>query len=142
MQRVVPLVALLVIVEGVSGCAITRSDFGTFARTDDPIVTGSITRRAVTPTDSDMAFVRTAASDVLNRGSKDSSAHWENPETGARGSVTPIGEVYRAETGKKCRDFLASHVNGRAESWLRGSGCQGGRGNFEVITLKVSGINS
>ncbi|MCL2715389.1 MAG: RT0821/Lpp0805 family surface protein [Alphaproteobacteria bacterium] len=141
MRRLLPLVALVLIVEGVAGCAFTRSDFGSFTRAGDGDITGSI-KKTVTPTDSDLAFVRTAASDVLNRGTRDSSQHWENPETGAHGSVTPIGEVYRAETGKKCRDFLASHVNGRAESWLRGAGCQGGRGNFEVITLKVSGLNS
>jgi len=141
MRRIGPLVALFVIVEGIAGCAVTRSDFGAFARADDPGITGSITSKTVGPSDSELAFERTAASDVLNRGSKDSSTHWENPETGAHGSVTPIGEVYRAETGKKCKDFLASHVNGKTESWLRGAACQGGRGNFEVITLKVSGSN-
>src|SRR6266480_1437302 len=41
-----------------------------------------------TPTDSDLAFARNAASDVLTKGDKDSSQPWENPETGARGSVT------------------------------------------------------
>ena len=68
-------------------------------------VTGSIARPAkdAPPTETDLAFARNAASDVLSKGDKDSSQHWENPETGARGSVTPIAQSYAAEDGRKCR---------------------------------------
>ncbi|GAA0007585.1 hypothetical protein BRDID11002_75910 [Bradyrhizobium diazoefficiens] len=61
---------------------------------------------------------------MLSKGDKDSSQHWENPVTGARGSVTPIAQSYAAEDGRRCRDFLASYVNGNTESWLQGAGCQ------------------
>ena len=88
------------------------------------------------PTDTDLAFARNAASDVLSKNDKDSSQHWENPETGARGSVTPIAQSYAAEDGRKCRDFLASYVNGSTESWLQGAGCQSSRGSWEIHTLK------
>ena len=67
---------------------------------------------APAPTDSDLAFARNAASDVLTKGDKDSSQPWENPETGARGSVTPLSQAYASEDGRTCRDFLASYVNG------------------------------
>ena len=62
---------------------------------------------------------------MLTKGDKDSSQPWENPETGARGSVTPLSQAYSAEDGRTCRDFLASYVNGRAESWLQGAALQG-----------------
>jgi len=117
------------------GCSLSRSSDGPFDKVDD--VTGSVASRASnsSPTDSDLAFARNAASDILNKGDKDSSQHWENPETGARGSVTPIGSAYPAEGGRKCRDFLASYVNGRTDRWLRGTGCQGGHGRWEIVTL-------
>ena len=89
------------------------------------------------PTESDLAFARTAASDVLTKGDKDSSQPWENPETGARGSVTPLSQAYSAEDGRTCRDFLASYVNGRAESWLQGAACKAGHGRWEIHTIKA-----
>jgi surface antigen len=101
---------------------------------DPAEVTGSITPVSQTmpepaadegPTDSDMAFARNAASDVLTRGAKDSSQPWENPKTGARGSVTPLASSYTAE-GRTCRDFLASYVKGRSEAWLQGEACRAG----------------
>ena len=88
------------------------------------------------PTESDLAFARTAASDVLTKGDKDSSQPWENPETGARGSVTPLAQAYSSDDGRTCRDFLASYVNGRSESWLQGAACKGGQGRWEIHTLK------
>jgi surface antigen len=90
---------------------------------------------ASAPTESDLAFARNAASDVLTKGDKDSSQPWENPETGARGSVTPVASAYSSD-GRTCRDFLASYVNGRNESWLQGSACQSAHGRWEIHTLK------
>ena len=87
------------------------------------------------PTEGDLAFARNAASDVLTKGDKDSSQPWENPETGARGSVTPLAQAYSSD-GRTCRDFLASYVNGRNESWLQGAACHGGNGRWEIHTLK------
>ena len=90
---------------------------------------------APAPTESDLAFARNAASDVLTKGDKDSSQPWENPETGARGSVTPLAQAYSSE-GRTCRDFLASYVNGASESWLQGAACKSGQGRWEIHTLK------
>ena len=103
----------------------------------DKEVTGSIgPAQPPVPTETDLAFARTAASDVLTKGSKDSSQPWENPETGARGSVTPLAQAYSSEDGRTCRDFLASYVNGRSESWLQGAACKAGHGRWEIHTLK------
>jgi surface antigen len=87
------------------------------------------------PTDSDMAFARNAASDVLSRGGKDASQPWENPETGARGSVTPLASAY-ADKGRTCRDFLASYVQGKSEAWMQGAACKSARGQWEIRDLK------
>jgi hypothetical protein len=127
---------LILIGVGSGGCSLSRSD-GAFAKMDDSEVTGSIVPASTpVPTDSDLAFARNAASDVLTKGDKDSSQPWENPETGARGSVTPLAQAYSSD-GHTCRDFLASYVNGRSESWLQGAACQTGHeGRWEIHTLK------
>jgi hypothetical protein len=128
---------LILIGLGSGGCSMSRGD-GAFAKMDDKdIVTGSIGPvPAPVPTETDLAFARTAASDVLTKGDKDSSQPWENPETGARGSVTPLAQAYASEDGRTCRDFLASYVLGRSESWLQGAACKGGQGRWEIHTLK------
>jgi surface antigen len=114
---------------------MSRTD-SAFAKMDDGEATGSIAQAAEKPpTEADLAFARNAASDVLTKGGKDFSQPWENPETGARGSVTPIAAAYTSE-GRICRDFLASYVNGRSESWLQGGACKSGHGQWEIHTLK------
>ena len=128
---------LILIGLGAGGCSLNRTD-SSFARMGDGDVTGSIGAAQASgpaPTESDLAFARNAASDVLTRGDKDSSQPWDNPETGARGSVTPLAQAYSSE-GRTCRDFLASYVNGNSESWLQGAACQSGQGRWEIHTLK------
>jgi surface antigen len=116
---------------------MSRTD-SAFARMEGSEVTGSVDPAlsgAEGPTEADLAFARNAASDVLTRGAKDFSQPWENPKTGARGSVTPIAAAYSSE-GRICRDFLASYVNGRSESWLQGGACRSDHGQWEIHTLK------
>jgi hypothetical protein len=128
---------LILIGAGLGGCSLSRSD-GVFTKIDDNEVTGSIGRArsvARAPTESDLAFARNAASDVLTKGDKDFSQPWENPETGARGSVTPLAQAYSSE-GRTCRDFLASYVNGGSESWLQGAACQSSEGRWQIHALK------
>jgi surface antigen len=128
---------LILIGLGTGGCSFSRNDSGgPFAMMQDSEVTGSVHASAPTPTETDLAFARTAASDVLTKGEKDASQPWENPETGARGSVTPLAQAYSSEDGRTCRDFLASYVNGKTESWLQGAACQSGHGRWEVHSLK------
>ena len=129
---------LILISVGSGGCSMSRSPDSAFARMDDNDPTGSVAAGQAggpAPSDTDLAFARNAASDVLTKGDKDASQPWENPETGARGSVTPLAQAYSSE-GRTCRDFLASYVNGRSESWLQGAACKTGRGEWEIHTLK------
>jgi surface antigen len=130
-------VATLILI-GVSsgGCSLSRID-AAFAKMGDREATGALGGQGggPAPTEGDLAFARNAASDVLTKGDKDSSQPWENPETGARGSVTPLAEAYASE-GRTCRDFLASYVNGRSENWLQGAACQSSQGRWEIHSLK------
>ncbi len=90
---------------------------------------------AVPPSQLDLAYARAAASDVLARGTKDSSVPWQNPQTGAGGNITPLASSY-TERGLPCRDFLASYVHGGSQDWLEGAGCRTSGGTWEVKRLK------
>jgi surface antigen len=127
---------LILVGVGSGGCSLPRTE-AAFAKMGERDSTGAIGLAAgvPAPTEGDLAFARNAASDVLTKGDKDSSQPWENPETGARGSVTPLAEAYSSE-GRTCRDFLASYVNGRSENWLQGAACQSSQGRWEIQSLK------
>jgi surface antigen len=76
------------------------------------------------PAETDLVFARLAIVDVLKRGSKEISAPWENPSSGAHGTVTPIAGAYDKDGGT-CRDFLASYVRRQgSETWLQGEACR------------------
>ena len=84
----------------------------------------------------DLAYARAAASEVLRSGGDGVSQPWENPQTGARGTVTPIASAYNLD-GFTCQDFLASYVRaGSGEDWMRGEACRIHKGSWEVRSLK------
>jgi surface antigen len=90
---------------------------------------------AETPAEADLAFARAAVTEVLAKGGKHTSLPWENPKTGARGTVTPLASTYQQD-GVTCRDFLASYVKNGSESWLQGEACRAERGKWEVRNLR------
>jgi outer membrane surface antigen len=86
------------------------------------------------PMESDLTYARAVVSEVLSRGSKDASAPWTNPQTGARGTVTPLATAYDQD-GFVCRDFLASYVRQDAEAWLQGEACNM-QGQWQVRSMR------
>ena len=89
------------------------------------------------PPESDLIYARAAIAEVLVRNGKDLSAPWENPRSGARGTVTPIAAAY-SQDGATCQDFLASHVISGAEFWMRGEACRAGAkgAKWEIRALR------
>ena len=125
-----------------SGCAYQLDT--AFSKADaDVEQTGSISRadrqvtaaNVVAPSETDLAYARAVAADVVGHGAKDSSIPWENPNTGAGGNITPLATSY-TEGGAPCRDFLASYAHGGSEDWLQGAACRTSQGNWEVKSLK------
>jgi 17 kDa outer membrane surface antigen len=140
--RALPLAGALTLALAGGGCSISSSRFNSlFGGDDKPNTTGSVTHppgakgAGELPPAGDLAYARAAASDVLSRGGKDASAPWENPRTGARGTVTPIASAY-TQDGQTCRDFLASYVSGRSQAWMQGEACKREKGIWEVRALK------
>ena len=133
------LAAALALAVACGGCSMSGQLDSVFGG-DKSDQTGSITpppgakQMTQLPPDADLAFTRAAVSDVLNR-PNDASVPWENPRSGARGTVTPIASAY-TQDGQTCRDFLASYVAGSSQAWLQGEACQHPKGVWEVRTLK------
>jgi surface antigen len=87
------------------------------------------------PTESDLAHARMAVAEAFSKGVSTQSTSWENPATGARGTITPISSPDQQEPGGVCRDFLASYVHGGDETWLEGAACRGLGGRWTVQRL-------
>lgn len=107
------------------------------ASSGDPArsMTAAAPAAALGPTDADLALAKAAASEAVTRSGKDSSVPWENPETGARGTVTALAATY-SQNGATCREFLASYVRDSNETWLAGEACRLEEGKWEVRTLR------
>ena len=87
------------------------------------------------PSESDLAQARQAVAKALGKGGPTQSTPWENPVTGARGTITPIGAVYSQENRGVCRNFLASSVHDANETWLEGQACRDSGGRWTVKRL-------
>ena len=140
MLRRLPAGALvLALASAAGGCSFSYQLDSLFGKSDDKAEEASAAKQAAaapgTDIEGDLAIARAAASEVLARGGKDASLPWENPQTGARGTVTPIATAYNQD-GFVCRDFLASYVKNSTESWMRGEACRLHQGRWEVRNLK------
>jgi surface antigen len=137
------LAAVFVLAIASGGCSFSYQLGSLFEKSADEVAdqTGSITPTASksvpqAPSDTDLVYARAAASEVLAGGAKEASQPWENPKTGARGTVTPIAAAY-TQDGFTCQDFLASYVReGNGEAWLQGEACRIHQGKWEVRSLK------
>jgi hypothetical protein len=132
--------SLLALAFALGGCSFSYQLDSLFAKKTEADATGSLrpaTPKAAAepPAEGDLAIARAAVSEVLTKGGKDTSMPWENPSTGARGTITPLASAYDQD-GITCRDFLASYVKNGSESWLQGAACRAARGKWEVRNLR------
>ncbi|MPZ37821.1 MAG: hypothetical protein GEU95_07115 [Rhizobiales bacterium] len=120
------------------GCSFSYQMDSMFSRQRDAGAIGS-TRSATPrqqsfaamPQEGDLAPARAAMSEALGKGGRNASVPWEDPITGARGTVTPLSNGH-TQDGATCRDFLASYVRNGSESWLQGEACRGAQGRWEL----------
>jgi len=125
------------------GCSYQLDSMFARQRDADVETTGSIRPTtsprpqviAASPLEGDLAATRAAVSEALGRSGRDGSVPWEDPATGARGTVTPLSNAY-SQDGTTCRDFLASYVHNGSESWLQGEACRGFQGRWEVRHMR------
>ena len=135
---IAPLAAPLLALSLIAGGCSFSYQLDSLTGKGEPEQTGAMRPlRSLTslPPEQDLAVARAAVSEFLGRGGSDSSMPWENPRTGARGTITPIASAYNQD-GATCRDFLASYVRDGNEAWMQGEACRIPQGKWEVRTLK------
>ena len=127
------------------GCSFSYKLGGLIGKDDEKTGSAAITpvkvsdRKPVVedlPPEPDLVFTRAAVHEVLARGGTETSLPWENPSSGARGTVTPLTTAY-SQDGFQCRDFLASYVREGSESWLQGEACRIHQGKWEVKNMRT-----
>ncbi len=133
------LLAALAIPTG--ACSTTYQLGGLFGQDDTPATTGSLPSAAekksavATLAGGDLAAAKAVVARLFSFDRKDLALPWENPSTGARGTVTPLASAY-TQDGYKCHDFLASYIKDAAESWYQGGACRIKSGRWEVREIK------
>jgi surface antigen len=132
------------------GCSISYKLESMFGEKDDPkpVTTGTVqpakadggsavqdAAAGAAAQERDLAYAKAAVSELFARGGSDSSLPWENPQTGARGTVTPVAAAYSHE-GFMCRDFRASYLRDGSEAWLQGEACRVHHGKWDVKSMR------
>ncbi|MGL4494341.1 MAG: RT0821/Lpp0805 family surface protein [Beijerinckiaceae bacterium] len=98
---------------------------------DDDMPTGSIGeagKAQVSPvfkdlTEEDWRRARSALGVALDPQGNGASATWDNPESGLRGTFSPVGGPF-VKNDQVCRAFLASAVMKSGQQWVQGSACR------------------
>jgi surface antigen len=116
-------------------------DEAKFADKGDPRdVTGSLPLQSTRGSNSamsaaDWTLATAALREALGKEDEGLSVPWQNPTTGARGTVTPVASSFVQE-GFTCRNFLASHVGRSREGWFQGTACRVHRGEWDVRSTR------
>jgi surface antigen len=136
-RRLAARSCLLALALTAGGCSFSYQLDSLFSKKDEAAgsLRAAMLAAAEPPAEADLAIARATASEVLAKGGKDTSMPWENPHTGARGTITPLATAYNQD-GATCRDFLASYVRDKTESWLQGEACRIHQGRWEVRSMK------
>jgi surface antigen len=139
--RLIACIAALTLAATASGCSYSYKLGAAFGE-DRPERTASLGTAAIAKSaaaieapEGDLVLAKAAVAELLRLGSKDASLPWQNPRTGAHGTVTPIATSYNRD-GVTCHDFLASHVQGDKQSWYQGDACRGQGGRWEVRDIR------
>lgn len=83
----------------------------------------------------DWPHAQAALKEALARTDEGPSVPWDNPASGARGTVTPIAAAFNKD-GLPCRNFIASHVKEGMETWSEGLACRVNTSTWEVKSVK------
>lgn len=83
----------------------------------------------------DWKLTSVALKEALGQKEEGASIPWQNPDTGSRGTVTPVAASY-IKDGFACRNFIASHVGDGRESWYEGTACRIHRGEWEIRSTR------
>lgn len=101
--------------------------------------TGSIRKSALTLSRAldaeDTRRAVAAMGTALDPQGSGASVNWDNPQTGAKGSFTPVGQAYPLE-GKICRAFLADLAVSETQEKLQGAACREKSSEWALTEVK------
>ena len=83
----------------------------------------------------DWRRAKAALSTALDPQGNGSLAGWDNPDSGNKGSFTPVGKPYPLEAGI-CRVFLAEVDRKGDEQAMQGTACSDKRGEWTIAEAK------
>jgi hypothetical protein len=140
-KRALPCLILAALALPAGACSTTYQLGGLSSADDSPKYTGTTTPPAEEKkapsilAGGDLAAAKAVVARLFTFERKDLALPWENPSTGARGTVTPLASAY-TQDGYTCHDFLASYIKDAAESWYQGGACRIKNGKWEVREMK------
>jgi surface antigen len=83
----------------------------------------------------DLRRATAAMGTALDPQGSGASVNWDNPQTGAKGSFTPVGQAYPID-GKICRSFLADLSANDAVEKLQGAACREKSAEWALTEVK------
>jgi surface antigen len=83
----------------------------------------------------DWRRAKAALSTALDPQGNGSLVGWDNPDSGNKGSFTPVGKPFPLETGI-CRVFLAEVERKGDEHAIQGTACSDKRGEWRIAEAK------
>jgi surface antigen len=90
----------------------------------------STARTLPTPSESDFAVLARVTQDALEANATGTANNWANPETGARGTVTPMRTF--KDGGTPCRDYQQTFTAGSRTMLAYATACRGGDGTWNT----------
>ena len=78
---------------------------------------------------------KAAMATALDPQGEGAAVHWENPRTGNRGSLTPVGRAY-PEDSKVCRAFLGDLKQDGEQKTIQGTACAVSAGDWVVKDMR------
>lgn len=129
-------------ISALSGCsiAIPMSDSSAMWKGSKDDITGSIAKPVAKLSrhldTEDLRRATAAMGTALDPQGSGASVRWDNPQSGAKGSFTPVGQAYPLD-GKICRAFVAD-ISGAAEAVekLQGVACREKTAEWALTEVK------
>jgi surface antigen len=83
----------------------------------------------------DWRLARIALESAMGTGGNGAAVPWNNPNSGLKGSFTPVGDAYATDTGT-CRGFQAAIDRKDANEDLQGTACTDKSGDWQITDVK------
>ena len=136
-SEAVRLLAAGLVALGAGACSMT---FPIASLVDEPEATSSLAARPVSPLSADLGSedwrrAKAALAVALDPQGSGAQVSWDNPDTGLKGSFTPVGQPF-VKSDEICRAFLASLTGQKTASSLQGTACRPSGGEWAISDVK------